>query len=86
MSYRYMLDTNIISDLVKNPRGKVAVRISEVGSGAVCTSAIVACELQFGAAKCGVPELSERIETSFVKILILSLTPEVRYGYGSIRN
>ena len=31
MSLRYLLDTNIISDLVRRPRGKVASRIAEVG-------------------------------------------------------
>ena len=28
---RYMLDTNIISDLLKNPQGKAAQRIAKVG-------------------------------------------------------
>jgi len=48
---RYLLDTNIVSDLVRYPRGKIASRISDVGEGDVCTSIIVAAELRFGAAK-----------------------------------
>jgi len=32
---RYLLDTNVVSDLVRNPQGKVAERIRKVGEGAV---------------------------------------------------
>ena len=52
---RHLLDTNIVSDLVRNPQGRIAVRIAEVGEAAVCTSVIVAAELRFGAAKRGYP-------------------------------
>jgi tRNA(fMet)-specific endonuclease VapC len=45
---RYMLDTNIISDLVKNPQGKAAQRIAKVGEDNICTSIIVAAELRYG--------------------------------------
>jgi len=31
---RYLLDTNIVSDLVRNPQGKVAQHISKVGRSA----------------------------------------------------
>jgi tRNA(fMet)-specific endonuclease VapC len=34
MTYLYLLDTNIVSDLVKHPSGKIAQRITEVGEGA----------------------------------------------------
>ncbi len=39
---RYLLDSNILSDLIRRPRGPVAARISTVGECAVCTSVIVA--------------------------------------------
>ena len=39
---RYLLDTNIVSDLIRNPQGKIAARIAEVGEEKVCTSIIVA--------------------------------------------
>lgn len=48
---RYLFDTNIVSDLVRNPQGKVAQRIRKVGETHVCTSIIVAAELRYGAAK-----------------------------------
>ena len=48
---RYLLDTNILSDLVRNPNGRVMQRIRDVGEAQVCTSIIVAAELRYGAAK-----------------------------------
>ncbi|HEV2132187.1 MAG TPA: PIN domain-containing protein, partial [Longimicrobiaceae bacterium] len=50
---RYLLDTNIVSDLVRRPQGRAAQRIREIGEAGVCTSIIVAAELRFGAAKKG---------------------------------
>ena len=32
---RYLLDTNIVSDLVRNPQGKVALHIRKVGEAQV---------------------------------------------------
>ena len=46
---RYLLDTNIVSDLIRNPQERVADCIRMVGEVAVCTSIIVAVELRFGA-------------------------------------
>jgi tRNA(fMet)-specific endonuclease VapC len=43
---RYLLDTNIVSDLIRNPRGSMASRIQEVGESQVATSIIVAAELR----------------------------------------
>jgi tRNA(fMet)-specific endonuclease VapC len=48
---RFLLDTNVLSDLVRNPQGRVAAGITEVGEDMICTSIIVAAELRLGAAK-----------------------------------
>ncbi len=53
MSHRYLLDTNIVSDLIRHPSGKVAERIQEHGEQAICTSIVVAAELRHGGAKSG---------------------------------
>jgi tRNA(fMet)-specific endonuclease VapC len=50
---RYMLDTNIVSDLIRQPQGRAATRIRDVGEAQVRTSIIVAAELRFGARKLG---------------------------------
>jgi tRNA(fMet)-specific endonuclease VapC len=58
---RYMLDTNIISDLIKNPQGKTAKRIAKAGEENICTSIIVAAELRYGCAKSGSQRLLQAI-------------------------
>jgi tRNA(fMet)-specific endonuclease VapC len=59
---RYLLDTNIVSDLIRNPRGSMASRIQEVGESQVATSIIVAAELRYGAAKKGSARLTAQVE------------------------
>lgn len=47
---RFLLDTNIVSDLIRNPQGRIAQRIRNVGEENICTSIVVAAELRYGAA------------------------------------
>ncbi len=56
-----MLDTNIVSELIRNPAGQAAQRARAVGD-AVCISVIVAAELRYGCAKNGPPQLLRRVE------------------------
>jgi tRNA(fMet)-specific endonuclease VapC len=84
-SYRYLLDTNIVSDLVRNPQGKVARRIARVGEAKVCTSIIVACELRYGAEKKGAARLSAQLEQILSVLPVLPLDGEADRHYGSIR-
>jgi predicted nucleic acid-binding protein len=51
--FRYLLDTNIVSDLICDPGGVVAARIAQVGEETVCISLVVAAELRFDAATTG---------------------------------
>ena len=61
MTYIYLLDTNIVSDLVKHPSRKVAQHIAEVGEARICTSIVVASELRFGAGKNGSLRFKEHL-------------------------
>lgn len=82
---RYLLDTNIVSDLIRSPRGRVAGNIERVGESTVCTSIVVACELKFGALKSGSTALIERVDTILSVLAIASLDPPVDRQYGEIR-
>jgi tRNA(fMet)-specific endonuclease VapC len=57
----YLLDTNILSDMMRNPRGiankQLAARIAKVSGLRVCTSVIVDCEVHFGLRRKGSPKL-----------------------------
>lgn len=80
-----LLDTNIVSDLVRNPGGVVFARIAEVGEGRVATSIIVAAELRFGAEKRGSARLSAQLATILSVLPVLPLADEADQHYGRLR-
>ncbi len=86
MSLRYLLDTNIISDLVRRPQGQVANRIAEVGEDSVCTSVIVAAELRYGAEKSGSKQLSQRVDLLLSALEVLPLEPPTDHRYARLRH
>jgi tRNA(fMet)-specific endonuclease VapC len=81
----YLLDTNILSSLAKEPEGPVGRHLRIVGDGSVCTSVIVACEIRFGLAKGGSPALRERLHRILAALEILPLESDVESHYADIR-
>jgi tRNA(fMet)-specific endonuclease VapC len=84
-AHRYLLDTNVLSHLLRHPTGAVRERITAVGEEAVCTSLVVACELRYGAAKKGSPALSTRVDELLSAIEVLPIDQGVDAKYGEIR-
>ena len=82
---RYLLDTNIISDLIRNPQGKAAKQIAKAGEENVCTSIIVAAELRYGCAKTGSRRLQEAVENLLGEIEVLPIEVPADAEYGRIR-
>jgi tRNA(fMet)-specific endonuclease VapC len=82
---RHLLDTNILSDLLRDPGGRAARRLAVVGEATVCTSVVVACELRYGAAKKGSPVLSARVENLLESLEVLPLDREADRHYTEIR-
>jgi tRNA(fMet)-specific endonuclease VapC len=85
MTHLYLLDTNIVSDLVKHPTGKVAQRIAEVGESSVCTSIVVASELRFGAEKSSSSRLKQQVSRILELMVVLPLDSPVEFYYAEIR-
>jgi tRNA(fMet)-specific endonuclease VapC len=81
----YLLDTNIVSDLIRNPQGRVAEKIKKVGETQVCTSVIVSAELRYGATKKGSPRLTAQLEAVLGALQILPLDAPADSVYGLIR-
>jgi tRNA(fMet)-specific endonuclease VapC len=79
-----MLDTNIISDLIRNPKAKAAKRIAKVGDEAVCTSVIVATELRYGREERFKPSTAA-VEDILEEINILPFDVPADSEYGGIR-
>ncbi len=86
MPLRYLLDTNILSDLVRQPQGTIATRIAAAGEETVCTSIIVAAELRFGATKSGSRKLANRVDLILSAVEILSLETPTDHHYGKLRH
>jgi len=82
---RYLLDTNIVSDLVRNPQGRAAGHVRRVGEAQVCTSIIVAAELRYGATKRGSPRLARQLEAVLGVLDVLPLAAPADRVYGEIR-
>ncbi|MDP1616738.1 type II toxin-antitoxin system VapC family toxin [Phenylobacterium sp.] len=82
---RYLLDTNILSDLVRHPQGQIAQQIARVGEGAVCTSIIVAAELRFGAAKRGSERLTAQLEKILGALDVQAFDAPADIAYGRLR-
>jgi tRNA(fMet)-specific endonuclease VapC len=82
---RYMLDTNIISDLIRNPQGNVAKRIARLGEDNVCTSIIVAAELRYGCARSGSKRLRKAVEDLLGESNVPPFDVPVDAKYGGIR-
>jgi tRNA(fMet)-specific endonuclease VapC len=80
-----MLDTNIISDLIRNPQGRAAKRIAKLGEDNICTSIIVAAELRYGCAKSGSKRLLKAVEDLLGEINVLPFEVPADTEYGGIR-
>ena len=82
---RFLLDTNIISDLIRHPQGKAARRIAKAGDDNICTSIIVAAELRYGCAKSGSVRLLKAVEDLLGEIAVLPFDVPADTDYGGIR-
>ena len=82
---RYLLDTNIVSDLVRHPQGRVAQHIREVGEAQVATSIIVAAELRYGATKKGSARLTAQLEAVLGALDVLPFEAPADTAYGLLR-
>ncbi len=82
---RYLLDTDIVSDLIRNPQGSIAHKIRTVGEQRVCTSIIVAAELRYGAAKRQSPRLTAQLEAVLGALEVLPYESPADVAYGALR-
>ena len=85
MTFVFLLDTNIVSDLVRHPQGRVADAIAAEGEAKVATSIIVAAELRFGAAKRGSRRLAEQLDAILHVLPILPFEPPADLRYADVR-
>jgi tRNA(fMet)-specific endonuclease VapC len=85
-SYQYMLDTNIVSAMVRKPHGALAGKLSGIDTASICISIVVAAEIRFGLAKGVAKQMQLQIDAILEAIDILPLSAPVDTHYGEIRS
>ena len=84
-NHTYLLDTNILSDLIRRPNGVVLDRLEAILPDTACTSIIVAAEIFFGISKKASARLAHQAIQILAAIDILPLESPVEKHYGDIR-
>lgn len=81
-----MLDTNILSEMMRNPHGRVFDHIVRVGSDRLCVSIISAAEIRYGCAKKGSARLLAQADAILGALEILPFDVPSDAEYGGIRS
>jgi tRNA(fMet)-specific endonuclease VapC len=82
---RYMLDTNIVSAMVRDPRGKVFERLVEVGEENAIISIITHGEIWYGVKKNGSEELSQKVSAVTRRLYVAPLQLPSDQRYAEVR-
>ncbi len=85
----YLLDTNVISHLMREPTGPLQralqLRVTAPGGCEVTTSAVVQCELLYGIVRKGSSRLKAAYEVQMRYLAVLPLEPAVGPHYARVR-
>lgn len=82
---RFLLDTNVLSTLIKQPSGPLVHRIAALDGEDYCTSIVVACELRYGAEKKGSHALITKVDQLLARIDVLPLEADSDRHYAELR-
>ena len=86
----YLLDTNILSDMMRNPEGLASRRFIEAvknkPGARLCTSVVVQCELLFGIRRRTHPRWQSHYERVLESVDVLPLEPDVCIHYAALRS
>jgi tRNA(fMet)-specific endonuclease VapC len=85
----YLLDTHIISQLMRQPAGPAMQRVGALlkrdTPSQICTSGLVQCELLFGVRRTGSARLLQRYEEAMSFITVMPLDTAVAEPYALLR-
>ena len=83
---KYLLDTNILSEIIRQPGGYTAKKIATLESEeSCCTNVIVACELRYGEQKKDSPVLTAKVNQLLETIVVLPLKSNIEGHYARLR-
>ena len=85
----YLLDSNVLSEFMRNPKGHAANTFRRKASEPdtrILTSIIVACEMRYGAAEKGSMLLAQRVDQTLASVEVAPLTSGMDDTYAEIRS
>jgi tRNA(fMet)-specific endonuclease VapC len=85
MTLSVMLDTNIVSALMREPRGRIHQKLRYRDRDAAAVSIVTAAELRFGALKDGRRSVRDEVENFLSLVPILAFDTPADRRYGEIR-
>ncbi|MBC7799245.1 MAG: type II toxin-antitoxin system VapC family toxin [Gemmatimonadaceae bacterium] len=80
-----MLDTNIASDLIRNPGGRAAGHLANRGVAGICISIMTAAELRYGAERRNSRRLSLEVDGFLARIEVMPFDQPADAAYGRLR-
>jgi tRNA(fMet)-specific endonuclease VapC len=81
----FLLDTDIVSDVLRNPRGKTATKVLQSGVDRIGVSIIVAAELEFGIARRNATAFAVRLGEFLQQVEVLTFKAPADRIYGELR-
>ena len=81
----YLLDTNIVSDMMRDPDGKAARQFAHTGQREIAISIIVAAELRYGVLRSGAIGLRRAAEGLLKRITVVPFDEPADKFYAEIR-
>jgi tRNA(fMet)-specific endonuclease VapC len=85
MTFRYMLDTNIVSHIMQGRDSDLLTRLSQVAIGQVVISSVTLAELEYGLHRKGHPvRLKNALIQMLLRIDVLPWDEDVARCYGAL--
>lgn len=84
--WRIMLDTNIVSHIMRYPKSVPAGHLSELSPDEVAISSVVLAELLFGAVRVGSAKLKTQIDFALRTTVVLPFDEAAAADYAQIRS
>lgn len=85
----YLLDTNIVSHMMRDAAGQAMQRVRGLiqaeGGSRLCISVIVECELRFGIRRTSNPRWTARLEEAMTLLDVMPLDESVCEPYARLR-
>lgn len=81
----FLLDTNIVSDIIRNPKGAAARRLRLHPREAVMTSIVVAAEVRFGLLRKSASASQARLDELFQRVPVAPFEAPADRRYAELR-